>query len=166
MDDIAREAHMSRPAVYQYVRNKEAAFRRLAEELLDEAVTQAHTAAGEHDELSDQLTAALETKLALTLQVWRDSPAHAAELLGENSRLSGDLVTEYEAAMLELLSRIVAAARPQADADELAALLLAFARGLEADQSSPHAPVRRLRRGVELIVAGLDHTEPSAKERS
>jgi TetR/AcrR family transcriptional regulator len=32
MDDIAKAAGMSRPAVYQYVRNKEDVFRRLAGE--------------------------------------------------------------------------------------------------------------------------------------
>src|SRR5690242_18601811 len=80
MDDIAREAGMSRAAVYQYVHNKEDAFRRLAGRLLDEALAGARRATESHEDLADRLTAALRTKLDLTVRVWRDSPAHAAEL--------------------------------------------------------------------------------------
>ncbi|HEU0127662.1 MAG TPA: helix-turn-helix domain-containing protein [Pseudonocardiaceae bacterium] len=82
MDDIAREAGISRAAVYQYVRNKEDAFRRLARRLLEEALASARVAVESPGGLTERLTAALETKLDLTLGLWRDSPAHAAELLG------------------------------------------------------------------------------------
>src|SRR4051812_38463210 len=103
MDDIAQEAGVSRGAVYQYIRNKEDAFRRLAGRLLDEALASARLAAESHVGLADRLTAALETKMNLVLRVWRDSPAHAAELLGEDSRLSADLISAYDSAMRDLL---------------------------------------------------------------
>ncbi len=48
MDDIATAAGMSRPAVYQYVRNKQDVFRRLASVILDTALAQADAAAGEN----------------------------------------------------------------------------------------------------------------------
>src|SRR4051794_5495836 len=41
MDDIAAAAGMSRPAVYQYVRNKDDAFRRVASRIFAEAVEEA-----------------------------------------------------------------------------------------------------------------------------
>ncbi|GAA2611555.1 TetR family transcriptional regulator [Actinomadura fulvescens] len=41
MDDIAREAGISRSAVYQYVRTKDDAFRRLAERLHNDAFDRA-----------------------------------------------------------------------------------------------------------------------------
>lgn len=166
MDDIARRAGISRPAVYQYVRNKEDAFRRLAQRLFDQALLRARAAIGAPGPLADRLTAALEAKLGLTLEVWRDSPAHAAELLGDNARLSADLDAAYTAAMRELLAGAVAAARPGTDAVETAELLLALTRGLEADLTDPDAPVRRLRRGVALLVAGLDDPRHRTQESS
>ncbi|MCP3822194.1 TetR/AcrR family transcriptional regulator [Streptomyces sp. A3M-1-3] len=166
MDDIARAAGMSRPAVYQYVRNKEDAFRRLAGRLLDTALAGARTALESPGGLGDRLSAALEAKLGLALSLWRDSPAHAAELLGEDARLSAELIGAYNTAMRDLLAEAVGAARPGVDAAEFAELLLAFTRGLETDLSDPDAPARRLRHGVALLVAGLNHPHPTTQEPS
>lgn len=161
MEDIAREAGVSRPAVYQHVRNKEDAFRRLAGRLLDATLADARTGVRKPGELTDRLTAALEAKLGLTLRLWRDSPAHAAELLGADARLSAELIDAYNADMRGLLADTVRAARPGVRADEFAELLLALTRGLEADLSDPQAPSRRLRHGVALLVAGLDRPSPT-----
>lgn len=168
MDDIAREAGMSRPTVYQYVRNKEDAFRRLAGRLLDEALAGARVAVESRGGLADRLTAVLETKLDLTVGLWRDSPAHAAELLGVNARLSAELIDAYNAAMRDLLTDTVSTVVPGGDAVEFAELLLAFARGLEADLSDPDpdAPARRLRHGVALLVAGLNQSPTTIQESS
>lgn len=155
MDDIAREAGISRSAVYQYVRNKEDAYQRLAARLFDTALAQARQDAAQGSDLAGRLTAALAAKLGLTVRLWRDSPAHAAELIGDNARLYADLDAAYTAAMRDLLAGIIAAARPEAEAVELAELLLALTRGLEADLTDPDLPERRLRHGVALLVAGL-----------
>ncbi|SCK06201.1 TetR/AcrR family transcriptional regulator [Streptomyces sp. WMMB 322] len=156
MDDLAQQAGMSRPAVYQYVRNKEDAFRRLVRRMLDEALTASRRAAAGKPDLTGQLTAALEAKLDLVMTVWRDSPAHAAELLSIDARASADLITEYDEAMYDLLAETLGQAHPDIDSREVAELLLALTRGLEADLSAPETPLRRLRQGVALIVAGLD----------
>lgn len=163
MDDIAREAGLSRPGVYQYVRNKEDAFRRLAARMLDASLTRARSAIRAPGELTERLVGALEAKLGLAARLWRDSPAHAAELLSVDTRLSAELVGEYNAAMRDLLVDAVAGSRPDVDAAEVAELLLAFTRGLEADLSDPETPVRRLRHGVALLVAGLG-LPPTRKE--
>ncbi|WP_327122145.1 TetR/AcrR family transcriptional regulator [Streptomyces sp. NBC_01341] len=166
MDDIAREAGMSRPGVYQYVRNKEDAFRRLASRLLDGALTEARNAVDSHGSLRDRLTAVLEAKLGLALRLWRESPAHAAELLGVDTRLSVEQVQAYNVAMRDILAEAVAAEHANADANEVAELLLALTRGLEADLSDAAAPVRRLRSGVALLVAGLDDTHVQSAENN
>lgn len=164
MDDIAREAAMSRPAVYQYVQNKEDAFRRLAGRLLDKALGDARAAITSASGLGDQLAAGLETKLGMVGTLWRDSPAHAAELLGDEARLSAELISAYNTAMRELLAEQVSAARPAVDAVEFTEVLLAFTRGVEADLSDPDAAARLLRHGVALLVAGLDHSHPITQE--
>ncbi len=173
MDDIAREAGMSRGAVYQHVRNKEDAFRRLAERLFDAALARARVDVDTGTDLTERLTAVLTAKLDLVLRLWRDSP-HAAELLGDNARPSADLEAAYSAAMRDLLADTIAADTIAADlaaadgpgvkALELAEILLALTRGLEADLSDPDVTLRRLRHAVALIVAGLSHTRTEIQE--
>jgi TetR/AcrR family transcriptional regulator len=160
MDDIATAAGISRPAVYQYVRNKDDAFRRLAARLFTTTLARARLAAGTDEPLADRLALILEAKLELTLRLWRDSP-HAAELLGGNARVSADLDAAFMAHMRDLLTGVigVAAVRgeiapPEGGPAELAELALALTRGIEAGLADPDLSRRRLRRGVALLVAG------------
>jgi AcrR family transcriptional regulator len=157
MDDIASEAGMSRSAAYQYIRNTEHAFRSLTARLLDSTLAAARAAADSQDGLAERFTAVLAAKLELTLGLWRDSPAHAAELLGADARISEDLVGSYNTAMRDLLADIAGSVVPRDEALEVADVLLALTRGVEADLADPEAPARRLRRGVTLLTAGLTH---------
>ena len=161
MDDIAAAADMSRPAVYQYVRNKEDAFRRLATRLFDGALTDARAAAARDGTLSQRLHDVLASKLELTLRLWKDTP-HAAELLDTSTRLTGDLVAEFTGVVRRLLADAVTEAQARgeislagADAEEIADIALALNHGLEADLTDPERPRRRLRLGIELLVTGL-----------
>lgn len=159
MDDIAAAAEMSRPAVYQYVRNKDDAFRRLATRLFDSALTKARAATEES--LIEQLYHVASAKLDLTVKLWQDSP-HAAELLDAGTRLSGDIVEEFTAAIRELLTTAIASAENAGeidlnnmDAEEIADIALALTYGLEKDLGDPRRLRRHLRLAIELIVAGL-----------
>ncbi len=154
MDDIAAAAGMSRPAVYQYVRNKDDAYRRLAERLFADSLDRARQAAATPGaDLAERLHDVLATKLELTLTLHRES-RHAAELLDASTKLTGDLVEAYTRELTDLVAGTLAdAAGPQARA--VADVLVALTRGLEADLADPDLPRRRLRDGVALIVAGL-----------
>lgn len=66
--------------------------------------------------------------------------------------------------MRDLFAGAIAADEPGADAQEVAELLLALTRGLEADVSDADAVLRRLHQGVTLVVAGLHHTHPEQEE--
>jgi TetR/AcrR family transcriptional regulator len=167
MDDIASAAGMSRPAVYQYVRNKEDAFRRLAARIFDAALTEARAAAEGEGTLTQRLDRILAVKLTLTQRVFRES-RHAAELIGESSRIAADLDREFTATMATILKATIIDAAAQADlalsddhAVEVAELALALTRGLEADLSDPDRPRERLRNGIALLVAGLAATAPA-----
>jgi AcrR family transcriptional regulator len=170
MDDIAGAAGMSRPAVYQYVRNKEDAFRRLAERIFDRALAEAREAANAGGTLTQRLDRILAVKLAVTQRLFRDSP-HASELLGENSRVAADLDRAFTADMTDLLTATIIDVATQADlaltddnAREVAELTLALTRGLEADLSDPDRPRERLRNGIALLVAGLAAaTQPASR---
>ncbi|MCM0679087.1 TetR/AcrR family transcriptional regulator [Micromonospora phytophila] len=154
MDDIAAMAGMSRPAVYQYVRNKDDAYRRLAERLFAGTLAEARASAADPTASTGQrLEAVLGAKLELTLQLHRDS-RHAAELLDASTKLTGDLVEAYTREMTDVVAGVLAdGAGPRARV--VADVLVALTRGLEADLTDPDLPRQRLREGVALIVAGL-----------
>jgi TetR/AcrR family transcriptional regulator len=152
MEDIAREVGMSRPAVYQYVSNKEDAFRRLAERLFSQALAAARRVATTNAPVEQRLYLVLETKLELTLRLVRDSP-HAAEMLDESTRLTGDLVSTYTAELVEVVATVLREPLGP-DAHEVAEIAVALARGLEADLTDPDLPRRRLRHGVRLLTSG------------
>lgn len=161
MDDIAVAAGMSRPAVYQYVRNKQDVFRRLAARILDDALDRAREAAVQDGTLTQRLDRILAVKLATTQRLFRDSP-HAAEFI----RQTDDLSRRFTASMTDLLAVTIVGAAADADlilgednAREVAELALALTRGLEADLAdpdrSPDRPRERLHSGIALLVAGL-----------
>jgi TetR/AcrR family transcriptional regulator len=162
MDDIATAAGTSRAAIYQYVRNKDDAFRRLAQRLCDEALARAR--AVRPGPLPRRLTAILDTKLDLTLRLVRDSP-HAAELLAGTTTISADVVDAYTAAVTTVAAAAIAEAARDGEitlgrtsASEVAHIAMAFVRGLEIDLSDPDLPRKRLRHGIALLVGGLTPT--------
>ncbi|HEV2088282.1 MAG TPA: helix-turn-helix domain-containing protein [Cryptosporangiaceae bacterium] len=162
MDDIAAEAGMSRPAVYQYVRNKDDVTRRLVQKILAENLHQAAEVGSSIRPLEAKLLGILAAKLELTLRLYRESP-HAAEMLDVNARLFGDLVQGHHQELAALLTRVVtdAVARGEADlgggtdAGTVAEIALALLRGLEADLGDLELPHRRLRDAVRLLARGL-----------
>ena len=161
MDDIAAAAGMSRPAVYQYVKNKDDVFLRLANRLFGAALAQATAAATAEGPLATRLQNVLGAKLELTLRLVRESP-HAAELLDESTRLSGPAVEEFTGQIRELLADAVAAAAdageitlPDAKPTEIAEIVMALTHGLELDLADPDSLRRRLALGLDLLVAGL-----------
>lgn len=155
MEDIATAAGMSRPAVYQYVRNKDDIFRRLAEHLFQQVLVEARAGAEAGPELPDRLYGILAPKLAMTQRLFHDSP-HATELVGENARMSPDLDLRFTAQLAGLVATALTDAGIEAgEAVEAAELAVALTRGLEADLSDVDRPRRRLRHGLALLVAGL-----------
>ena len=157
MEDIARAAGMSRPAVYQYVRNRDDAFRRLAAREYTAALVSAEAEAIGDGTLAQRLARVLLVRLDLV--AGRDE-AWAAELVA----VSEDLEGAFLARLTDLLTATITEAAEDADlalgeenAREFAGLALALARGLETDPDHDRAR-ERLRNGTALLVAGLAAT--------
>jgi AcrR family transcriptional regulator len=156
MDDIATEMGVSRSAVYQYVKNKDDAFRRLAKRLHDEALAKARAAADAPDRTAEErIRGVLEAKLELVLALMGETP-HAAELLDAKARLFGDICNDFADDLRGMLSRLFREAflarglrsvRPAQAAD----ICLALVCGLE------NAPDGRslLRPGADAVLSGL-----------
>jgi AcrR family transcriptional regulator len=166
MEDIAAAAGMSRPAVYQYVRNKDDAYRRLAARIYDGALREARQAAAGTGTLAQRLDRILAVKLALTERLFADSP-YAAELVGRDAPTrqagaAGELERRFLAELTDLLAVTITGAAAEAElaltdghAHEIAELALALTRGLEADHTDLDRRRDRLRNGIALLVAGV-----------
>ncbi|MEW6270686.1 MAG: TetR/AcrR family transcriptional regulator [Thermodesulfobacteriota bacterium] len=171
MEDIATEAGVSRAALYLQFRNKEEIFRRLAQQMQDDALSRAAAALAQDGPLGERVTAAILAKGLRFIEITLASP-HASELLDETNRLCGDLVGDTERRFLDQLTRVLRRAaqageidlgEPGLAAGETAQLLLRAVKGLKG----PGVTVDEYRKGVDALVrvfvAGL---RPRAAGRS
>ncbi|MFI7412978.1 TetR/AcrR family transcriptional regulator [Streptomyces sp. NPDC049627] len=134
MDDIALRMGVSRSAVYQYVRSKDDAFRKLAARLHTQALERARDAAAAEDApCATRARGVLAAKLDLVHRLTGDSP-HTAELLDEKARLFGDICAAFTAELRQLLTALFTQAGTPAGLGpaEAADVCLALVTGLES----------------------------------
>jgi AcrR family transcriptional regulator len=151
MDDIASAVGISRAAVYQYVRNKDDAFRQLAIRLHDEALRNASAVANGDGTAQERIHGVLNAKLQLVLRMLDDSP-HTSELLDQKARLFGDICTEFSAEIASMLTELlieagVTAATPSQAADICVALVV----GLEGRPDAAEL----LQLAADALIDGL-----------
>lgn len=160
MDDIARGAGMSRPALYQHYRNKEDIFRSLAARHYDEAARAVAAALAGEGAVTDQLGAALAAQGGALAEAMLSSP-HGLELLDAGSTVAVDIVATGEARLRDIyadwMKREAAAGRMALPADPVAVAdtITVALKGLKSagtDFATYRARVRVL---AALIGAGL-----------
>ncbi|MER8045478.1 hypothetical protein [Streptomyces sp. NPDC094032] len=142
-----------RPTVYKYVGSKEEAIVKVVRSLLERAAADAVAAAEAAGAPEEKVLAVLTVKLEVALRLWRDSPAHAQELLSAATAQAPDLVTTYTDGLAVLLTSALAELAPDS-ARQAAAVLLTFTRGLEDDLRDPDAVRAELAAGVPMITRG------------
>lgn len=111
MDDIARGAGMSRPALYLHYRNKEAIFSGLVDGHYGLSLDTVARALASKGTLSDRLSAAFDAQGGPAMQAMMDSP-HGLELFEEGLNAAGDSIDRGESAL-----RTIYAEWLQAEAD-------------------------------------------------
>jgi AcrR family transcriptional regulator len=153
MDDIAAAVGISRAGVYQYVRNKDDAFRQLAIRLHEDALELARAAADGGGPCEPRIHGVLNAKLQLVLRLLSDSP-HTSELLDQKARLFGDICTQFTTDIAALLAALfseagVTSVTPAQAADICVAMVV----GLEG---RPDA-AQLLQPAADAVIAGLLH---------
>lgn len=108
MDDIASEAGMSRPALYQFFANKKAIYRAIVERLGSRSVEQIEATLAGDGPLETRLTQALSQGVLAMIE-WLEGTTHGEELLD----LSGDLAQDIIAGFVVRKAEILAAAYAQ-----------------------------------------------------
>ncbi|WP_338529686.1 helix-turn-helix domain-containing protein [Nitratireductor thuwali] len=138
MDDIARAAKLSRPALYLLFRNKADIFRAVGAALLEQSCVQAEEALKEGGTLDERLMKALDKALFhLTRMV--DASPHGQELIDVENRIAADIVAEWRERLVRLFARAIAEEAAQRGTDleaadmppdELAAMLFDVLEGM------------------------------------
>lgn len=163
MEDIAREAGVSRASLYLHFRNKEEIFRTLAGALQEQALEAAESALKARAPIQDRVREALEAKVVRMLDIVESSP-HGAELMDESGRQCGDLAAAAEERLHKLLTAALreAARRGEIDlrsaglsAPAAAELLRLAAYGLKQRPTDSALFRGRLARLVAVLFSGL-----------
>jgi AcrR family transcriptional regulator len=151
MEDIAREAGMSRPALYLVFANKGAIFSALAQVMAVHACEGATAAWPANAQFQDGLAAAGS---ALYLDAWRlikGSP-HGSELLNDNSAVVGEITANVEANIISLISTRLADAGQDVT---LARVIAAGLHGIKDKARSEEELLEGLRAFSALIARGF-----------
>lgn len=159
MDDIARGAGMSRPALYQHYRNKEDIFRSLVQHHYDEARVSVRDALQMDGSVIEVLTNALQKQSEGAAELLM-SP-HGMELLDAGSTTAPDIVEAGEAALqvlyAEWLERQVArgSAKLPGEASVVAAMLTTALKGIKSHAPDVASYTARVQLLGALAGAGL-----------
>jgi len=161
MDDIARGAAMSRPALYLHYRNKQDIFRSLAQFYYDQATTAVEAALAERGAASEVLAKAFAAQGGEVFEVMLSSP-HGMELLDATSLTAADIVTAGEerlrAVYTAWLTRIAGAGQGRFDgtAQDMAGTMTAALKGIKMAGTDYATYRNRVALLAAMIGAGLE----------
>ena len=107
MDDIARAADVSRPALYLLFKNKTDIYRAIGSCLLARSVSEARKALEDEGPFGPRVMEALDRALFRLLERIQDSP-HGEEILDIKNSLAADILANWRAELAEALTQAVA----------------------------------------------------------
>jgi AcrR family transcriptional regulator len=162
MDDIGRAAEMSRPAIYQYFKNKTDIYRCIASEMLDSSVSLAKAALDQPGTFAELLERAVDASIISMIASF-STTQHGSEFLDMKSGLS-DLIGIWRDQLLKLMTQAITteAARNFVDlgaqgltAELLAESLMDRLDGIKARTIDPEAQRQASRVQIRLIARAL-----------
>lgn len=106
MDDIARAAEMSRPALYLLFRNKSDIYRAIADKFFQIAFEAARAALAGEGSLEARLERMLDDAIYATLARIHCTP-HGAEILDAKTKLAGDVATLWHGRMTDIVEEAI-----------------------------------------------------------
>lgn len=163
MDDIARAAEISRPALYLQFRNKTDIYRALAKEFLEKVLDAAREGLAREAPLSERLFTAVECALAKTLEI--ETSPHGADILDMKTSLAADIVTAGRAEFHDLVCGAIGAAAAGRGIDlaaggwpaaTLADILLDALDGMRLRGLPPARQIEAARAYVSIVADAID----------
>lgn len=163
MDDIARAAELSRPALYLVFRNKTDIYRAIARCLLAGCLRRARAALAAEGALIDRLDRLIETALFETMKDIEEAP-HGPDLLDRKNSLAGDVIAEWRAEMDAALEEAFAGEARKNGVDlaarglsarSVAETFLDALEGMKPRLNDPLCHLDRARSVARVLVAAL-----------
>jgi len=164
MDDLARAADMSRPALYLLFRNKADIYRAIGERMFEQSAAAIATVMAGPGSLGERLNAAIDQVMIEMMCQINESP-HGAELLDLKNSLAAGLLEDWHSRIAaQFRDGIKAEAGRQGieladrglSAEGLATLLLDGLEGMKhrlTDAADQRVAARQLVRVIELALA-------------
>ena len=106
MDDIARAAKLSRPALYLHFKNKTAIYRAIAKRMLLDSVAIAGEELNSDGTFEQKLFRAIDGALLTHMAEIMQAP-HGSELLDAKNDLAADLLGEWQVEMTKLFATFI-----------------------------------------------------------
>jgi len=140
MDDIARAAGMSRPALYQVFRNKTEIFRAASQSLLVKFGHETRAAFDSDKPFAERLFNSIDQSI-LSLHRKIDATPHGAELMGVNAEVAGDIEEKWCDMMVDAIAKGVTEAESKGeialaprgvDAHRVATIVMQAMEGMKA----------------------------------
>lgn len=156
MEDIARGAGMSRPALYLHYRNKDDIYRHLVQRHYEEAVAAVESALAGGGAVPERLAAAFSAQGGAAVEAMLTSP-HGMELLDAGKSAAAGIIQQGEARLVSVYAAWLDDAaqagqvRLPGPAADLAATIAAALKGLK--MTAPDYPTYRAR--VALLAATI-----------
>ena len=161
LDDIAAEADVPRHVLTTFVRDRDDAFRAVAQREHDQALTTARSAMA--GSLPDALRSALRARVELEVPA-AGRQFRSDEMLDPDGEISGEISRAFTRDYLAVLADIFAAgdergeialAAHQISAADAAELVHCAARGIATNHVDRATTHRRIEQFVTLLIAGL-----------
>lgn len=125
MDDIAKAAEMSRPALYLLFRNKIDIYQAIALSYFDASAASARRVLAGDGPIGERLNLLLETSMFAMMEEFMRSP-HGHEILDMKNQLAGDVLADWKAEITSLVAEALDRAARDSGVD-------LAARGYSAD---------------------------------
>jgi len=163
MDDIARAAEVSRPALYLLFKNKAEIYRAIGAALLENSAEGARAALAKPGPFGERMMAAIECSLISMMKTIMDSP-HGAEILDRKNSLAADLAADWRGELIGTFRQAIAAEaeRNKVDlaargltAEALADLLFDGLEGMKSRVTTAEAQREGAQRLVNVIALAL-----------
>jgi len=155
MTDIAKEAGLSRTALYKHYPNLEDVFRALSQRV-NQGVRQAVVdAAAKEGDLTSRLQAVIAARVSWAFEALNLSE-HGHELIDAKNALCGKAGADTEAQFRKLLASILTASSVSpASAMSAATVIVKCIPGLVAEQTSEQAAREQVAQFVRIFAAGI-----------
>ncbi|MBZ0163477.1 MAG: TetR/AcrR family transcriptional regulator [Notoacmeibacter sp.] len=156
MDDIARAAGMSRPALYQFFRNKTDIYRGLASDMHEHAVAAAKAVLEGPGSARERIEKAIRVGL-LDIMAKLEESQHGAELVDVGNELCADIIDKWISRKVALLSVVYddAASCSPFTGEMLALQLMDWLDGMKCRVHEPQERIAALRAFLDMQFAAM-----------